>query len=88
MTDQQVWALQSNVGASFNNCVGGRIVWGERNLVYYRPDGHYGGFHQIGGGQKIANAYWDKMNGYTDIIHIKTVGGRDLYLANGGSGIL
>ena len=88
MTDEDIVKLHSNVSASFYNCVGGKIVWGKQKLAYFRPDGMYGGSYDVGGNQEITNAYWDKMRGYIDIIHIETTGPSDLFIGNGSTGQL
>ena len=88
MTDNEICELHSNVSASFFNCVGGQIVWGEQKLAYFTPDGRYGGMYDVGGNQRITRAYWDKMRGYIDIIHVETTGPYDHYITNGSVGLL
>ena len=91
MTDNEIYYMDRDSDhIAFNNSIGGRIIWGERNVIWFAPDGRrIGGFYQVGGWQKVINAYWDKMKPYgEDIVHIETDAGSHIYVSNGGSGLL
>ena len=91
MTDNEIYYMYSHGDyIAFQNSIGGRIICGEQNVLWFSPDGRrIGGFYQVGGCQKVVNAYWDKKRPYgEDIVHIETDKGNHIYVSGGSSGLL